>query len=142
MENEDLIRKKMEETRTSLTEKLETLEEQVAGTVQGATAAVSDTVETVKDSVEETVSTVKDTVQETVGTVKDTVQEQLAESGALRAIGGANVFDSKTEAIATIHQRLDPEICRNCQARIFRECGGQLVPQLNVPDVTMQVSHA
>lgn len=74
--------------------------------------------------------------------VKDTVQEQLAESGALRAIGGANVFDSKTEAIATIHQRLDPEICRNCQARIFRECGGQLVPQLNVPDVTMQVSHA
>ena len=55
--------------------------------------------------------------------VKDTVQEQLAESGALKAIGGANLFDSKTEAIARIHAQLDPEVCRSCQARIFRECG-------------------
>ena len=54
--------------------------------------------------------------------VKDTVQEQLAESGALKTIGGTNLFDSKTDAIATIHSRLDPEICRSCTARIFREC--------------------
>jgi len=40
--------------------------------------------------------------------VKDTVQEQLAESGALKAIGAAaNLFDSKTEAIADIYARLD-----------------------------------
>ena len=55
--------------------------------------------------------------------VKDTVQEQLAESGALKTIGGYNLFDSKTEAIAEIHRRLDPEVCRRCQARVFRECG-------------------
>ncbi|HMM46730.1 MAG TPA: SulP family inorganic anion transporter [Thiobacillaceae bacterium] len=74
--------------------------------------------------------------------IKDTVQEQLAETGALKAIGGANLFDSKTEAIGAIHRRLDPEICRGCTARIFRECGPQLVPQLKTSDVTMQVSHA
>jgi SulP family sulfate permease len=55
--------------------------------------------------------------------VKDVVQEQLAESGALKRIGGANLFDSKTEAIAAIYRRLDPAVCRACQARIFRECG-------------------
>ena len=55
--------------------------------------------------------------------VKDTVQEQLAESGALKAIGGANLFDSKTEAVAEIHRRLDHERCRECKTRIFRECG-------------------
>jgi SulP family sulfate permease len=57
--------------------------------------------------------------------IKDTVQEQLAESGALKAIGGANLFDSKTEAIAEIHRRLDHDTCRNCPARIFRECGAR-----------------
>ncbi len=54
--------------------------------------------------------------------VKDLMQEQLAESGALKTIGGANLFDSKTEAVAEIYKRLDPAICRNCTARIFREC--------------------
>ncbi|MDP2111982.1 MAG: SulP family inorganic anion transporter [Thiobacillus sp.] len=54
--------------------------------------------------------------------VKDTVQEQLAESGALKTIGGANLFDSKTEAIAEIYRRLDRDVCRNCSAHIFREC--------------------
>jgi len=54
--------------------------------------------------------------------VKDTVQEQLAESGALKAIGGANLFDSKTEAIAEIYCRLDRDVCRTCSARVFREC--------------------
>ncbi len=74
--------------------------------------------------------------------IKDTVQEQLAESGALKAIGGANLFDSKTEAIAAIYKHLDPEVCRTCQARIFRECQGQLAPQSVVPSVGMTVSHA
>jgi SulP family sulfate permease len=72
--------------------------------------------------------------------VKDTVQEQLAESGALKTIGGANLFDSKTDAIATIYQRLDPEVCRTCTARIFRECQGQ--PQSQTIAPVLQVSHA
>jgi ElaB/YqjD/DUF883 family membrane-anchored ribosome-binding protein len=77
MANEEVIRQQMEETRTSLTEKLETLEQQVVETVQGATSAVSDTVANIKDSVQETVSTVKDTVEGTVSAVKDTVAESV-----------------------------------------------------------------
>lgn len=74
MENEELIRQQMEETRTSLTEKLETLENKVAGTVEEATCAVSETVEAIKETVQETVATVKDSVRDTVSTVKDSVE--------------------------------------------------------------------
>jgi ElaB/YqjD/DUF883 family membrane-anchored ribosome-binding protein len=73
MDNEqEIIRQQMEDTRTALKEKLETLEHQVVDTVQGATEAVSDTVETVKETVKETVETVKETVEETVENVKET----------------------------------------------------------------------
>ncbi|MEW6679202.1 MAG: SulP family inorganic anion transporter [Pseudomonadota bacterium] len=54
--------------------------------------------------------------------IKDTVQEQLADSGALKAIGGANMFDSKTEAVKELYKRMDREICKTCTVRIFREC--------------------
>lgn len=74
MENEEVIRAEMEETRTALTEKLEVLENQVIGTVQDARSAVSDTVETLK----ETVGTVKETVTDTVSAVKESVQEGVA----------------------------------------------------------------
>jgi SulP family sulfate permease len=74
--------------------------------------------------------------------VKDAAQEQLAESGALKAIGGANLFDSKTEAISAIYKQLDPEVCRTCRARIFRECQVQAAPEAVVPDGLMSVSHA
>jgi len=78
MDNEtEVIREQMEETRASLTEKLETLEQQVVTTVQEATTAVAETVETVKEAVNETVATVKDTVQETVATVKGTVEDTV-----------------------------------------------------------------
>lgn len=62
--------------------------------------------------------------------VKDMVQEQMAESGALKVIGGANLFDSKTEAIQVITQRLDRTVCRTCKARIFRECGARPAEQV------------
>lgn len=63
MDNEaDHIRQQMRETRTSLTEKIETLEHQVLGTVEGARTAVSETVASVKDAVQETVDSVKDTL--------------------------------------------------------------------------------
>jgi len=76
MENEpELIRDQMQETRTSLTEKLEALETQVSSTVQSATAAVTDTVEAVKNTVADTVGSVKDSVQETVSTVKESVKD-------------------------------------------------------------------
>jgi len=72
--------------------------------------------------------------------VKDTVQEQLAESGALKHIGGANLFDSKTEAIHAIYQRLDPAICATCQVRLFRECA--LRPDPAPLPSTQEPSHA
>jgi len=74
MENEEVIRHDMEETRTALSEKLEILENQVIGTVQDATCAVSQTVDTLK----ETVSTVKETVTDTVSAVKDSVKDGVA----------------------------------------------------------------
>jgi len=77
MENEDMIRREVESKRAALTEKLESLEKEVVGTVKEATAAVSDTVEVIKDSVQETVATVKDTVQDTVSSVKETVTESV-----------------------------------------------------------------
>jgi hypothetical protein len=61
MDNQpEVILHQMEETRTSLTEKIEQLEKQVAETVHGAASAVTETVENVKESVKETVDTVKD----------------------------------------------------------------------------------
>jgi ElaB/YqjD/DUF883 family membrane-anchored ribosome-binding protein len=57
----DMIRQQIDETRSSLTEKLESLEAEVKGTVRGARATVEDTIETVKASVQETVDSVKRT---------------------------------------------------------------------------------
>jgi ElaB/YqjD/DUF883 family membrane-anchored ribosome-binding protein len=68
----EVIKQQMRATRAGLTEKLETLEEQVASKVRHTTEAVSQTVDTVKGAVEQTVSTVSGTVQETVETVKET----------------------------------------------------------------------
>lgn len=75
--NPEIIRHQMEQTRSSLTEKLEVLEKKVTDTVQEATEAVSDTVESVKETVTETVEAVKDTVSDTVGTVQNTVQSTV-----------------------------------------------------------------
>src|SRR5262249_25091040 len=60
----------MEETRSALTEKLQTLENQVVETVSEANTAVVQTVETVKEAVHDTVETVKGTVEDTVESVK------------------------------------------------------------------------
>ena len=72
--------------------------------------------------------------------IKDTVQEQMAESGALKSIGGGNLFDSKTEAIEEIHRRLDRSVCATCKARIFRECGAADAGP--VPVLGAQMAHA
>jgi len=82
----------MEETRTSLQSKLETLENQVVNTVQDSVTAVTDTVESVKTAVQDTVDSVKDTFQETVDTVKDTVQ---------------GTVDSMQETVETVKEHLD-----------------------------------
>ena len=72
--------------------------------------------------------------------VKDTVQEQMAESGALKIIGGNNLFDCKTEAIEEICRRLDHSVCATCKARIFRECG--VVSVGPAPVIGAEMAHA
>jgi ElaB/YqjD/DUF883 family membrane-anchored ribosome-binding protein len=67
----EVIKQQMEQTRASLAEKLDTLEEHLASTVRNTTEAVAETVEAVKGAVEGTVNTVTESVE----TVKETVAE-------------------------------------------------------------------
>jgi hypothetical protein len=78
----ELIKQQMGQTRASLTEKMETLENKVLGTVHQTTDTVSNTVQlvgsTVRDTVQQVGCTVRDTTQdvratmhETVGSVRD-----------------------------------------------------------------------
>jgi len=64
----------IEETRASMTEKLELLEERVRETIEGTKSAVEDMVENVKGTVDETVEAVKGTVDEAKSTVEDIVE--------------------------------------------------------------------
>jgi len=57
----DVIRRQIDQTRSSLTEKLETLEGQVRGTVENAKATVDETIESVRSTVRDTVEGVKQT---------------------------------------------------------------------------------
>jgi ElaB/YqjD/DUF883 family membrane-anchored ribosome-binding protein len=114
-ESPEVIEQQMEETRSSLTEKVAALESQVVGTVQTATQAVQDTVDTVKSAVQDTVSSVRDSVQESVEAVKENVRETfdvkrhvqenpyLMVGGAMVAglITGLLVFSKDEDAVAT-----------------------------------------
>ncbi len=54
--------------------------------------------------------------------VKEGVLEPLQKGGYMALIGPENLFISKHRALATIHSRLDPEVCKRCTRRIFQEC--------------------
>jgi ElaB/YqjD/DUF883 family membrane-anchored ribosome-binding protein len=74
MENEERIKQEMQETRSALAEKLETLEHKVVGVVgavEEATTVVGDTVGAIKETVQDTVNAVNDKVQESVASVTD-----------------------------------------------------------------------
>lgn len=64
--------------------------------------------------------------------VKPEVMRILHRGGCLSRVGQENVFEDKCEALGTIVPRLDPERCRECEARIFLECAGQ--PSREHPD--------
>jgi ElaB/YqjD/DUF883 family membrane-anchored ribosome-binding protein len=66
------LHQEIDQTRADLTQKLETLEEQVRDTIRSTTENVSETVEAVTSTVEETIEQVSSTVQETVDSVKKT----------------------------------------------------------------------
>jgi SulP family sulfate permease len=54
--------------------------------------------------------------------VKKGLWESLESCGCLDEIGPNNVFQSKSAALTGIFQKLDKDICRTCDKRIFREC--------------------
>jgi hypothetical protein len=97
-QSKEIILRQMQDTRSSLADKLENLEQQVVDTVHTATSAVADTVTSVKDAVHDTVATVKDSVQSTVTSVKDSFDipaqvdrhpwAMMAGSVALGYVGG------------------------------------------------------
>jgi len=91
-----VIRQNIEETRAGLTLKLETLENEVIGTVKGATEAVAETVESVKDSVESTVENVRDTVKETVQSVKESLDVKRQTREHPWGMVGATLFAGYT----------------------------------------------
>lgn len=54
--------------------------------------------------------------------LRDAARDMLRRGGYVSEIGAEHIFEHKPEAIAAIYARLDPERCRGCAARIFREC--------------------
>jgi SulP family sulfate permease len=58
--------------------------------------------------------------------LRPSVEQFLARGGLLAEIGEKQVFRTKAEAIATIYNRLDRDICARCPARIFYECQADL----------------
>lgn len=58
--------------------------------------------------------------------VKDEVQRLLVQGGYMNSLGPENFFPVKTRPVSYIYPKLDPEICRHCKARIFKECHERL----------------
>ena len=54
--------------------------------------------------------------------MKDAVREFLGRGTYLKDIGEQNLFTLNDDMIGTLYPKLDPEICRTCQARIFKPC--------------------
>jgi len=54
--------------------------------------------------------------------LRDAAREMLRKGGYLVDIGEGNVFEIKPDALAGIYPRLDTDLCRDCTARVFREC--------------------
>jgi len=77
MDDPNLIRQQMEQTRGALSEKIEILENRVSATMQEATHEVAETVQAVTGSVQETVEAVTESVEDTVHTLKETVDDTL-----------------------------------------------------------------
>ncbi|MCP4188406.1 MAG: SulP family inorganic anion transporter [Gammaproteobacteria bacterium] len=54
--------------------------------------------------------------------LKDSATKVMNRGGYLEEIGSENIYDSKSEAIVGIFERLDRNICASCENRIFTEC--------------------
>jgi len=54
--------------------------------------------------------------------LKTAVLKTLRKGGFMNSIGEENSFRTKSEAISSVFQKLDPQICRECRLRVFNEC--------------------
>jgi SulP family sulfate permease len=54
--------------------------------------------------------------------VKERVVELLERGGYAAEIGAGKIFQSKTQALRTVYRKLDYEVCRHCDRRVFVEC--------------------
>ena len=54
--------------------------------------------------------------------LKDSATRVLKRGGFLDALGEDTIFDTKEDAIEGIFERLDKNICKHCDRRIFLEC--------------------
>jgi SulP family sulfate permease len=54
--------------------------------------------------------------------LKDSVYKFLKQGHYLKDIGVGGFFPAKSNVTMAVFNTLDPQICRNCQARIFKEC--------------------
>ncbi len=54
--------------------------------------------------------------------LKSKVYEFVAKTYFVREIGNDHFFDSKSEAIHAIYNKLDKKVCSSCNALVFKEC--------------------
>ncbi|MBI3775729.1 MAG: SulP family inorganic anion transporter [Gammaproteobacteria bacterium] len=54
--------------------------------------------------------------------LKDQVRKMLEKSGYMATVRPENIFRSKADAIQSIFAKLDHDICKRCDKRIFLEC--------------------
>jgi SulP family sulfate permease len=54
--------------------------------------------------------------------LKDAVRHFLGRGTYLREIGQHNLLSPRDDVIGTLYRKLDPDICRECKVRIFRQC--------------------
>jgi SulP family sulfate permease len=74
--------------------------------------------------------------------VKPQVRETLENGGYLDYIGADHLFEGKSEAFAHIYARLDREVCRRCDKRIFRECAAPAIRTRTVVPLLPAAAHS
>ena len=57
-----------------------------------------------------------------LSSVRIGAREFLKKGGYIKMIGEQNVFETKDQAIKSIYERLDRNVCSQCEVRIFMEC--------------------
>ena len=60
--------------------------------------------------------------------LKDSVRQFLRQGEYLKDIGEGGFFPAGSNITGALYWTLDPDICRNCKARIFKECHGDVLP--------------